>query len=114
MYHLDTIFQIFFILNRRELYIIFTRKEYALINSSYFRIIRETENYLEFQSKNTNHCWIIQKHSFESSKKHPIFIYHKHSPKTPYYHKHWECYTVTQAIESIKSHDKYVLDYNYH
>ena len=104
MYHLDTIFQIFFILNRRELYIIFTQKEYSLINSSYFRIIRETENYLEFQSKNTKHCWIIQKHSFESSKKHPIFIYHKH----------WECYTVFQAIESIKGHDKYVLDYNYH
>ena len=114
MYHLGTLFRIFFIFNRRELYIIFTRKEYSLINSNYFRIIRETENYLEFQSKNTKHCWIIQKHSFESSKKHPIFIYHKHSPKVTYYHKHWECYTVFQAIESIKGHDKYVLDYNYH
>lgn len=93
---------------------IFTRKEYSLIKTGYFNLLRETESYLEFQSKNTKHCWIIYKHSFDSSKQHPIFIYHKHTIKTEYYHKHWECYTVAQAVKSIKGHDEYVLNYNYH
>ncbi len=90
----------------------FTREEEKLIHNGYFEIIRETDNYIEFKSKNTKHCWIIQKHLFDDSRK--IYIYHKHSIKTPYYHQHWKTYTVNKAVQSIKSHDRYVLEYAYH
>jgi len=37
-------------------------------------------------------------------------IYHKHSRKTEYYHKHWKTWSVASAVESIKQHERYVLD----
>ena len=91
----------------------FTNREKRLIDNPYFSVIRETDSFIEFQSKNTKHCWIIHRHSFQSSL-YPLIIYHKHTIKTEYYHKHWTTYTVAQAISSIKNHDEYVLKYQYH
>ena len=90
----------------------FTKEEEALINNKYFTILRETENFIEFKSKNTRHCWIVQKHLFSDDKQ--VYIYHKHSQKQPYYHQHYRTHTVKQAINSIKRHDEYVLRYAYH
>jgi hypothetical protein len=84
--------------------IMFTNKEKKLIGEDYFTIIRETERYIEFLSNNTRHCWIICKNPGGVDV--PIMIYHKHSRKTTYYHKHW---SVARAVESIKQHDRYVL-----
>ncbi len=70
----------------------FTQKESTFIRSNYFNLVRSTDNFIEFQSKSTKHCWIICKNSFTTGSGRPIIIYHKHSPKIEYYHKHWECY----------------------
>ena len=40
----------------------------------------------------------------------PVTLYHKHHQSDPYYHKHYETVNVKKAVESIKSHDKYVID----
>lgn len=38
----------------------FTKKEKGLIDRAYFKIVRETEGFVEVISKNTKHYWIIQ------------------------------------------------------
>lgn len=70
--------------------------------------MRYTDDFYEIQSKNTKHCWIIQKHNFKE--KAPIRIYHKHTLNTPYYHRHGFAYSVKSAIQFIKGHDNYVLN----
>ncbi len=84
----------------------FSNKEKRLMDKPYFIVVRETEQFIEVISKSTNHCWIVFKNVY--SKK-PITLYHKHSVEAPYYHRHYETYSVTAAVNSIKSHDKYVL-----
>ena len=72
----------------------FTKKEKGLIDKAHFKVIRETEGFVEVISKNTKHCWIN----------------HKHSDKDEYYHQqHNRTFTVGQAIHDIKDHDRYVL-----
>ena len=90
----------------------FTIPEKKLIDKKYFEIIRETDDFIELKSKNTHHCWIIQKHQFDDKRK--IYLYHKHSMKNRYYHHHYKTFTVRQAVEDIKGHDEYVLKYAYH
>lgn len=85
----------------------FYPSELKLINTPYFQIIRHTDDFIEIQSRNTKHCWIINKSQYLD--KAPILIYHKHTFKTLYYHKHGYAYSVKSAIQSIKRHDAYVL-----
>lgn len=87
----------------------FTKKEKGLIDRAYFKIVRETEGFVEVISKNTRHCWIIQKRLSQGKRK--IYLYHKHSDKDEYYHQHNRTFTVGQAIHDIKDHDRYVLRY---
>ncbi len=86
----------------------FTKKEKRVIGEGYFTIISETEKYIEFLSNSTKHCRIICKNPDVTDK--PIMIYHKHSLKTEYYHKHWKTWNVAKATELIKQYDRYVLD----
>lgn len=86
----------------------FSRKEISFFNDPYFRVIRQEEQFVEVQSLNTKHCWNIFKNQFET--KYKITLYHKHKSTDAYYHKHYQCHTVVQAIEQIKSHDDYVLE----
>lgn len=90
----------------------FTNKERRLIECGYFTVIRETDRFIEFRSNNTKHQWIVYKNSIDSNK--PVTIYHKHTAKIKYYHKHYETWNVVKAIESIKGHDDYVLTNAYH
>lgn len=83
-------------------------KELKIIEQEYFDLIRVTDKYCEFQSKNTKHYWILFKQSFNQAKQ-SICIYHKHSLKQPFYHKHWKAHNIEQAIKSIQNHDRYVL-----
>ncbi len=85
----------------------FTKKEKRMVGEGHFTIIRETERYIEFLSKNTKHCWIICKSQDGIGK--PVMIYHKHSRETEYYHRHWKTWNVAKAVESIMQHDRYVL-----
>jgi len=86
----------------------FTKAELQLLNDSYFTPLRNDENFYEIVSKNTEHCWIIQKH--QSSTLKPIFIHHKHSIKDPYYHKHGQSKNIDIAIKIIQKHDNYVIN----
>ena len=85
----------------------FSKPEKRLIDENYFDIIRETEDYVEIKSKNTDHCWILQKH--HTDKKGKMYIFHKHYFNDKYYHQHNKVVTVRQAINEIKRHDEYVL-----
>ncbi len=87
----------------------FHTKELRLVKNSYFNVIRCVDElgYVEVQSKNTKHYWIIRKLDRNSSK-YPYILYHKH-PGQPYYHCHWKCYQMAQGVNSIMSHDRYVL-----
>ncbi len=80
----------------------------SLITVNYFNIIKDVDEFLEIQSINTGHYWIIKKLPYFSFKLH-IQVYHKHSLKNPYYHKHSQHFNIEQAIHQIKEHDKYIL-----
>ena len=85
----------------------FTRKEKLLIRKEYFNIIKEDDLACEVCSKNTKHYWVIvKKYAYE---KYPVWLYHKHKKSDLYYHLHWKCYTVEQAVKDIISHDDFVL-----
>ena len=85
----------------------FKNEELKYIDLNYFHIIKimQDENFIEIQSMSTKDFWIIKKNKF-FKEKFPIILYHKH-PKQKYYHRHWQCYKVSQCIESIKNHDCY-------
>ena len=65
------------------------------------------EKYIEVKSVNTEHCWNVFKHIFESGRH--VTLYHKHSMNKPYYYKQCFCRTVVEAVERIKQHDEYEL-----
>lgn len=85
----------------------FTKREMKLLYDSYFEVIREMEKYIEVKSVNTEHCWNVFKHTFESGRH--VTLYHKHSMNKPYYYKQCSCRTVVEAVERIKQHDEYEL-----
>ncbi len=87
--------------------LMFTEKERALLTSPYFRLIRQTDDFYEIQSRCTRHCWIVQKLSYD---RYPVRIYHKHTKGTPYYHRHGHANTVLSAVRQIKSHDVWQLN----
>ena len=87
----------------------FTNKEKRLLGGGYFTIIREEENYIEVESRNTGHCWIIFKKTYDQDK--PVVLYHKHRKTDAWYHEHWRTWTVKAAVHSIKSHDSYVVSH---
>lgn len=81
-----------------------------ILNDNYFKILRVAEDFIEFQSKNTGHCWIIQEMQMGQ---YSYRLYHKHTLNTKYYHIHWHTYRFRDAVKSIKSHDEYVLNTNH-
>lgn len=83
--------------------------EIKKVDLNYFFINRilQDENLMEIQSRNTGDYWIIKKDSL-IGEKFPIVLYHKHL-KQKYYHRHWQCYTVNQCINSIYAHDDYYI-----
>lgn len=60
----------------------FTKREMKLLYDSYFEVIREMEKYIEVKSVNTEHCWNVFKHIFESGRH--VTLYHKQ----PYYNSY--------------------------
>jgi hypothetical protein len=86
-----------------------TRKERQLFETGYFRVLRENEKYIEVQSINTKHCWIVQRKACLDQA--PVCLYHKHSPSQKYYHKQCDNASVTSAVRKIMRHDEYVVSY---
>lgn len=87
----------------------FTNSEKRLLGGGYFAIIREEEKFIEVKSRNTGHCWMIFKKTYDQDN--PVVLYHKHTANTDWYHDHWKTCMVKSAVASIKSHDDYVLKY---
>ena len=86
----------------------FSNYEKRFLQSGYFELIREEEKFIEFKSRNTQHCWILFRKTNNNLER-PITIYHKHHQLDSYYHKHYEAYGIGHAIKIIKGHDDYVL-----
>ena len=87
----------------------FTNKDLRLIeNDNYFKRLRKTEDFVEIQSRNTGHCWIIQKNKITGEL--PIRLHHKHRITDQYYHMHRKESCVRSAVKQIQSHDIYVLN----
>ncbi len=85
-----------------------TRKEKALLYDPYFKVIRETDQFIEVKSVNTGHCWSLFRNEYDQH--HMITLYHKHKESDKYFHEHRKCRTRKEAVEEIKSHDEYVLE----
>lgn len=85
-----------------------TKKDLLLISPKYFRILKQTNYYIEVLSKNTGHCWTINKHG--SPDKYPVWIYHKHKQSDQCYHLHRRTGSVELAVKEIVQHDTYFLN----
>lgn len=83
----------------------FTAKERTLLTSPYFRLIRQTDDFFEIQSRCTKHCWVVQKLSYD---RYPVRIYHKHTKGTAYYHKHGHATAYGNSKRKYCSHECYV------
>ena len=86
----------------------FTKKQLSFLNNSNYQLIRITDDYVEFRSRNTWHCWIIKKEPASFELRYPYTIYHKHK-STDYYHRHGQSYSMEKCAMSIKDHDDYVM-----
>lgn len=87
----------------------FTKKQLSFLEQSdNYQVIRITDDYIEFRSRNTWHCWIIKKEPETFGLRYPYTIYHKHKT-TDYYHRHWQSYSVEKCVESIADYDNYVM-----
>ena len=87
----------------------FKKSELLLLTNSYFKVLRIEENFVSVQSKNTGHCWMVFKKTYEKDK--PVVLHHKHKITDEWYHEHKRGWTVAEMIEEIKSHDEYVLNH---
>lgn len=86
----------------------FTKKQLSFLNNSNYQLIRITDDYVEFRSRNTWHCWIIKREPESFRLRYPYIIYHKHK-LSDCYHRHWQSYSIEKCAESIKNHDDYVM-----
>lgn len=101
-----TIFQSFISNKEERITSMFSNYEKKLCADVYFSIRRIEEEYIEIQSKNTRHCWLLHK---PEGSTYPVILYHKHKSNDPYFHKQCPLFTVKRAIQIIKEHDAYVL-----
>ncbi len=85
----------------------FTNSEKKLLGGGYFTIIREEEKFIEVKSRNTGHCWMIFKKTYDQDK--PVVLYHKHGKTDAWYHEHKRGWMVGEMVKEIKKHDKYVI-----
>lgn len=85
----------------------FTASEEKYLEDSYFKILYKSSYYYEIQSKNTKHCWLIQKPINNGL----IHIMHKYRKSVKRYHDQYDSATVESAIKKIKKHDEYILKY---
>ena len=75
------------------------------IDTNYFSIINIQRNLYEIQSKNTHHCWIVQK----SSDSEACHIKHKYRKNVKKYHDQCNASSLKSAINIIKKHDAYKI-----
>ncbi len=86
---------------------VFTVNELIKFFDPYFRRYAWERNYLEIQSLNTGHFWMLIKNPAADI---PYTILHKHRRKHAY-HKQCSSKSIDTAIRKIKRHDEYYLKY---
>lgn len=89
---------------------VFSTDELIKFYDPYFRQCAWESNYLELQSKNTGHYWLLIK---DPSADVPVTLLHKHQLRQPY-HKQCVvgCVSIDSAIKKIKKHDAYIIKQN--
>ncbi|SFH76347.1 hypothetical protein SAMN04487830_107114 [Pseudobutyrivibrio sp. OR37] len=75
------------------------------INKSYFKLIRSNNNYVELQSNNTKHYWIINAYSNR------VEILHRHSERYEYHKERWRPTSIDNAVKLIISHDIFQMNH---
>lgn len=85
----------------------FTPSEENYFKDSYFKVLSINSDYYEIQSRNTKHCWLIQKRN----NKDYIHTMHKYKNSEKHYHDQCDSATVESAIKKIKKHDNFILKY---
>lgn len=85
----------------------FDKSQIEKIMDEYFNIIMIDKCDITVQSRNTGHYWYL--HCPEYPLKSSCVIFHKHRYSQPY-HKHKIVNSLCQAVQSIKSHDKWQLN----
>lgn len=85
----------------------FTESEMKYLEESYFKVLCKDPDCYEIQSKNTKHCWLIQKPIHKGL----IHIMHKYRKSVKRYHDQCDSATVESAVKKIKKHDEYILKY---
>ena len=84
---------------------VFTVDELKLFFDPYFRRYAWERDYLEIQSLNTGHFWLLIK---DPAAEIPVKLLHKYSKNQPYHHQCGAA-SIYSAIRKIKKHDDYVL-----
>lgn len=87
----------------------FKKTELSLLKEGYFKLLRVEDNFVTVQSKNTDHCWMVFKKTYDMER--PVVLYHKHSISDEWFHEHKRGWTVAEMVKEIKRHDKYVLEH---
>ena len=85
----------------------FSKTELSFLKNDYFKVIRVEDRFVSVQSKNTGHCWMIFKKTYDPDR--PIVLHHKHSITDEWYHEHKRGWSVEEMVKEIKRHDKYVV-----
>lgn len=85
----------------------FSKTELSLLKNDYFKVIRVEDRFVSVQSKNTGHCWMIFKKTYDPDR--PVVLHHKHSITDEWYHEHKRGWSVEEMVKEIKKHDKYVI-----
>ena len=87
---------------------VFTVDELKLFFDPYFRRYAWEQDYLEIQSLNTGHFWLLIK---DPTAEIPYTLLHKHRRKHAYHKQGRRSKSIESAIRKIKRHDKYFMKY---
>ncbi len=85
----------------------FDTKDLECLDPEYFNIIMANEYDVTVMSRNTGHYWYIHCTGLEG--KAACIVFHKHKFSHPY-HLHGRKNSLKQAIQSIKSYDKWQIN----
>ncbi len=86
---------------------VFTADELKSFFDPYFRRYAWEQDYLEIQSLNTGHFWLLIK---DPAAETPVKLLHKYRKNQSYHHQCGAA-SICSAIKKIKKHDEYVLKY---
>ena len=85
----------------------FNSDDLKCLDPAYFNIIAVDDYDVTIMSRNTGHYWYI--HNCEWPDVGSVVVFHKHRYQHPYY-QHNRANTLSQAVRSIKRHDRWQMN----